>query len=99
MGAEEGDPDGECGPWWHAQWVPFAFDGAGGYLIIDQRPYRRRGRIGKADHETGCSFSHHSMWGSLPALLDATATALETGEAVDGYLPDAVDEDELDWDF
>lgn len=98
-GAEEGDPDGEYGPWWHGQWIPFAFDGAGDYLIIDQRLYRRRGRIGKADHEIGCSFSHHPMWASFPALLDATATALETGEAVDGYLPVAVDEDELDWDF
>ncbi|MDG9713903.1 SMI1/KNR4 family protein [Streptomyces sp. DH10] len=98
-GAEEGDPDGEYGPWWHAQWVPFAFNGAGDYLIIDQRPYRRRGRIGEADHEAGCSFSPHPMWASLPALLDATAIALETGEAVDGYLPVAVDEDELDWDF
>jgi hypothetical protein len=38
------------------------------------------------------------MWASLPALLDATAMALETGAAVDGYLPVAVDEDELDWD-
>ncbi|MGA5453172.1 SMI1/KNR4 family protein [Streptomyces umbrinus] len=98
-GTEEGDPDGEHGPWWHAQWVPFAFDGAGDYLIVDQRPYRGRGRIGNADHETGCSFSRHPMWASLPALLDATATALETGEAVDDYLPVAVDEDELDWDF
>ncbi|MFJ9005917.1 hypothetical protein [Streptomyces canus] len=68
-------------------------------LVIDQRSYRRRGRIGKADHETGRSFSRHAMWASLPALLDATATALESGEAVDGYLPVAVDEDELDWDF
>ncbi|WP_329233767.1 hypothetical protein [Streptomyces canus] len=30
----------------------------------------------------GCSFSRHPMWASLPALLDATATALESGEAV-----------------
>ncbi|MET7738475.1 SMI1/KNR4 family protein [Streptomyces sp. NPDC005402] len=98
-GSEEGDPEGEYGPWWHARWIPFAFDGAGDFLIIDQRPHRRRGRIGNADHETGCSFSPHPMWASLPALLDETATALETGKAVDGYLPVAVDEDELDWDF
>lgn len=98
-GAEEGDPDGEYGPWWHAQWIPFASDGGGDHLIIDQRLYRRRGRIGDADHETGCSFSPHPMWASLPALLDATATALVNGKAVNGYQPVAVDEDELDWDF
>ncbi|WTN36824.1 SMI1/KNR4 family protein [Streptomyces canus] len=39
-GAEEGDPDGEYGPWWHGQWIPFAADGAGDYLIIDERSYR-----------------------------------------------------------
>ncbi|MEV7192484.1 SMI1/KNR4 family protein [Streptomyces sp. NPDC093510] len=98
-GTEEGDPDGEFGPWWHARWIPFAFDGSGDNLIIDQRSNRHRGRIGDADHETGCSFSHRPMWASFPALLEATATALETGKAVDGYLPVVVDEDELDWDF
>jgi hypothetical protein len=34
--------------------IPFAFDGAGDYLVIDQRLYRRRGRIGKAGYEAGC---------------------------------------------
>ncbi|UFQ15991.1 MULTISPECIES: SMI1/KNR4 family protein [Streptomyces] len=97
--AEEGDPDDEYGPWWHAQWTPFAADGAGDNLVIDQRSYRRRGRIGNADHETGCSFRSHPMWASLTTLLDATATALETGEAVDGYLPVVVDEGELDWEI
>ncbi|QDQ09513.1 SMI1/KNR4 family protein [Streptomyces spectabilis] len=51
--AEEGDPEGEYGPWWHAQWIPFAANGAGDYLVIDQRPSARRGRIGTADHERG----------------------------------------------
>ncbi|CCK24929.1 hypothetical protein BN159_0550 [Streptomyces davaonensis JCM 4913] len=97
--AKERDPEADHGPWWHAQWIPFAFDGAGDYLVIDQRPSRRRGRIGNADHETGCSFSPHPMWASLPALLESTATSLETGEPLDGYAPLAVDEDELDWEI
>ncbi|MGW5973338.1 SMI1/KNR4 family protein [Streptomyces sp. NPDC055186] len=97
--AEEGAPDGEYGPWWHPLWVPFAADGAGDYLVIDQREYRRSGRIGDADHETGCLFSPHPMWSSLPALLDATATALETGEVVDHYRRVVVDETELDWEI
>ncbi|MER5888051.1 SMI1/KNR4 family protein [Streptomyces sp. NPDC001941] len=97
--ADDDDPEGEYGPWWHGQWIPFAFDGAGDYLILDQRPHRLRGRIGHADHETGCSFRRHPMWASLPALLEATAGALERGTAVDGYLPGAVNEGELGWEF
>ncbi|MFI5806639.1 SMI1/KNR4 family protein [Streptomyces sp. NPDC051561] len=96
---EEGDPGGEYGPWWHAQWVPFAADGGGDYLVIDQREHRRRGRLGRADHETGCWFVPHLMWGSLPALLEATATAMEAGREVDGYLPVVTDEGELEWEF
>ncbi|MGW7067039.1 SMI1/KNR4 family protein [Streptomyces sp. NPDC054855] len=98
-GAEEGDPDGDFGPWWHSHWIPFAADGGGDTLIIDQRPHHRRGRIGEADHEQGTRFGAYPMWSSLPALLDATAKALETGRAVDGYLPVAVDETELDWEI
>ncbi|MDT7842113.1 SMI1/KNR4 family protein [Streptomyces justiciae] len=95
---EEGDPESEYGPWWHAEWIPFAADGCGDYLVVDQRRHGRRGRIGDADHETGCSFSPSPMWASLPALLDATATALETGEPVEGYCRVAVDETELEWE-
>ncbi len=97
--AEEGDPDEEYGPWWHPLWVPFAANGAGDYLVIDQRQHRRTGRIGNADHETGCWFRPHPLWASLPALLDATATALETGEVVDGCRRVVVDETELDWEI
>lgn len=98
-GAEEGDPDDDFGPWWHSHWIPVATDGGGDTLIVDQRPSRRRGRIGVADHEQGTFFSTHPMWSSLPTLLEATATALETGQAVDGYLPVAVGKTELDWEI
>ncbi|MGW6529420.1 SMI1/KNR4 family protein [Streptomyces venezuelae] len=98
-GAEEGDPEDDFGPWWHSHWTPFATSGGGDTLIIDQRPNRRRGRIGEADHEQGTRFRSHPMWSSLPALMDATATALETGQAVDGYLPVAAAETELDWEI
>lgn len=97
--AEEGDHEGEYGPWWHQKWIPFAADGAGDYLVIDQRATRRRGRIGNADHEQGGRFDPHLMWTSLPALLDATATAIETGELVDCYEPVVIDEAELTWEF
>ncbi|MFD3580481.1 SMI1/KNR4 family protein [Streptomyces sp. NPDC058644] len=98
-GTEEDDPDQDFGPWWHFHWIPFATDGGGDSLIIDQRPHRRRGRVGEADHEQGTYFGSHPMWSSLPALLDATASALETGMAVDGYLPVVADETELGWEI
>ncbi|MHC3469316.1 SMI1/KNR4 family protein [Streptomyces sp. 7R007] len=96
---EERDPESEYGPWWHRQWIPFAADGCGDHLVVDQRPTRRTGRIGDADHEDGCRFPSHPMWSSLPALLDMTATALETGGLLDCYERLVVDEQELSWDF
>ncbi|MFJ9562763.1 SMI1/KNR4 family protein [Streptomyces fuscichromogenes] len=94
---EEDDPDSEDGPWWHRMWIPFATDSAANHLIVDQRQYRRTGRIGNADHEMGCWFDSHPMWASLPALLEATATALETGESLAGCLP-VVKRGELYWE-
>lgn len=97
--AEEDDhPEGPYGPWWHRRWIPFAEDGAGDYLVIDERPTRLRGRIGTADHEDGCRFSPHPMWSSLPDLLSMTATAIETGTLLDWYEPAVVD-DGLTWTF
>jgi cell wall assembly regulator SMI1 len=96
---EEGDPGTGSGPWWHPRWIPFARDASGNYLIIDQRHNRPPGRIGDRDHETGCVVRPHPMWASLPALLEATATALETGEPADGCRRVIVNETELDWEF
>lgn len=39
------------------------------------------------------------MWASPPAILGATAAALETGEAVDGRLPITGDGNEPDWEI
>ncbi|WP_207924949.1 SMI1/KNR4 family protein [Streptomyces aquilus] len=97
--AETGDPEREYGPWWHRQWIPFATNGAGDHLVVDQRPTRQRGRIGAADHEVGCHFKTHPMWTSLPQLLDMTATAIETGGLLDCYERVVIDERELTWEF
>ncbi|GAA2059754.1 SMI1/KNR4 family protein [Streptomyces albiaxialis] len=94
---EEDDPESDFGPWWHRAWIPFAADGCGDDLVIDLRPGSRTGRIGEADHEQGCHFGRFPMWASLPALFDATATSLETGEPVGDYDPLVTEDGELDW--
>lgn len=92
--------DADYGPWWHRQWIPFAADDCGDYLVLDERPIaRRRGRIGDADHEMGCSFPPDAMWASLPVLLEMTATALETGGQVGGCERFVTPEGELDWEI
>ncbi|MGW8376043.1 SMI1/KNR4 family protein [Streptomyces sp. ODS28] len=97
---EEAESEAALGPWWHRQWIPFAEDGGGDELVLDQRPTAPLpGRIGRADHEQGCRFLPHPMWESLPALFAATATALETGEAVGSYEPFVTADGELDWDI
>ncbi|MEU5041741.1 SMI1/KNR4 family protein [Streptomyces griseorubiginosus] len=95
---EDAHSEGPYGPWWHRHWIPFAENGAGDFLVIDERPTRRRGRIGTADHEDGCRFSPHPMWSFLPDLLDMTATAIETGALLDCYERAVVD-DALTWTF
>ncbi|MER8010825.1 SMI1/KNR4 family protein [Streptomyces sp. NPDC094149] len=95
---EPHDAESEYGPWWHRQWIPFAADGSGDYLVIDQRPTPQCGRIGDADHEDGCRFNPHPMWASLPELLDMTATALESGDLADCYERVVLDR-ELTWEF
>ncbi|TJZ56976.1 SMI1/KNR4 family protein [Streptomyces piniterrae] len=96
---EDEDPEADFGPWWHRQWIPFAADGCGDELVLDQRPTTRRGRVGSADHEQGCFFERHSMWASLPVLFDLSATAMETGEVLDYYERVVTPEGELDWEI
>ncbi|AXK37307.1 SMI1/KNR4 family protein [Streptomyces armeniacus] len=105
-GAEAAEPEAESeldesehGPWWHRLWIPFAADGCGDYLVLDQRPTACRGRIGDADHEQGAFFESHAMWASLPALFEASVTAMETGEVLDSYERTVTEEGELDWEI
>nr|WP_286157470.1 SMI1/KNR4 family protein [Streptosporangium nondiastaticum] len=87
------DPAAEFGPWWDRRWVPFASDGSGNHLVIDQF-----GRIGDACHEDGCRFDPHPMWSSLPELFAQVASTLETGNALH-YYERNVDDGELDWEI
>ncbi|MEU6081036.1 SMI1/KNR4 family protein [Streptomyces sp. NPDC047108] len=83
--------------WWHRQWIPFATDRCGDFLVIDQRPTADRGRIGEADKVHGCEFGRHAWWASLPVFFETTAAALETGEALDADRPVVTEEGELEW--
>jgi cell wall assembly regulator SMI1 len=69
------------GSWWHGQFVPFAVDGAGDVLFLDQRP-GHGGELGESDHEGSVDFSRRPA--SLTELLEQTATALETGVRTSG---------------
>ncbi|MEI5522360.1 SMI1/KNR4 family protein [Streptomyces brasiliscabiei] len=97
--AQDGNAEAEYGPWWHRKWIPFAGNGGGDQLVIDQRPTRYGGRIGDAFREDGCRFQPHAMWASLPTLLDMTATALETGQPLDGYERVVTDQRRLAWEW
>jgi cell wall assembly regulator SMI1 len=74
-------PNDIVGVWWHGQFVPFAVDGAGDVLFLDQRR-GHGGELGESDHEGSVDFSRRPA--SLTELLEQTATALETGELTYG---------------
>jgi cell wall assembly regulator SMI1 len=70
------------GTWWHGQFVPFAVNGGGDSLFLDQRG-GHGGKLGEHDHE---AFADFSSWpATLTDLLEQTATALETGQRTHVY--------------
>jgi cell wall assembly regulator SMI1 len=82
--------------WWDRRFVPFAAAGDGGSLVVDQRP-GGHGRVGEFYAEDGTSFERWPA--SVTALLEGTASALETGRPYAGqYTPKAID-GRLDWDI
>ncbi|NGN67618.1 SMI1/KNR4 family protein [Streptomyces sp. A7024] len=91
------DPEREYGPWWHAQWIPIAWDGSGNSMVIDQRDCTKQGRIGIADHEVGTHFEPVGWMASLPALLTSVAVGLEERMWAGGYVPRGSDDGELEW--
>ncbi|MFJ6853724.1 SMI1/KNR4 family protein [Streptomyces sp. NPDC091271] len=81
------------------QLIPIARELGGGYLVLDHRPEIDRGRVHEAESTEGVMRRPHEMWTSLPALMDAIATSLETNQPLNDYTP-AVDENQrLCWDF
>jgi cell wall assembly regulator SMI1 len=87
----------ELNGWWHRGFVPFAADGSGGNLVVDQRP-GGHGRVGETDPESGSSFERWPA--SVAELLESTAKALETGKPYAGhYRPQVTAEQTLDWEI
>ncbi|GAB3878019.1 hypothetical protein GCM10029964_028050 [Kibdelosporangium lantanae] len=83
--------------WWHGQYVPFAVDGSGDSLFLDQRP-GQAGRLGEHDNEGTVDFDRWPT--SLPGLLELTADALESGKTVLGHVRAKVDTDRvLEWEI
>ncbi|MFK0247275.1 SMI1/KNR4 family protein [Amycolatopsis azurea] len=88
--------DDNVGYWWHGRFVPFAVDGGGDGLFLDQRT--GTGRLGEWNHEGSVSFDRWPP--TLTELLEQTATALETGgPVIDGYRPVVTEKRALDWDI
>ncbi|GAA4547166.1 SMI1/KNR4 family protein [Amycolatopsis samaneae] len=84
------------GSWWHGQWLPFAVDGSGENLFLDQRQ-GRDGRLGEHDNEGDANFDRWPT--GLTDLLEQTATALETGRPAFGRYPPKVEKGVLDWEI
>lgn len=83
----------------HPQLIPVGRDLGGGGLVLDNRPGINRGRIHEVEATEGVTFGSHEMWTSLPVLMDAVATSLETDQPLDGYAPVVDVEQRLQWDF
>ncbi|MGW2090473.1 hypothetical protein [Streptomyces sp. NPDC001880] len=83
----------------HPQWIPIARSVGGGCLVLDHRPEIDWGRVHEAEAVEGIMRVSHEMWTSLPLLMEAIATSLETNQALNGYTPVVDEEQRLDWNF
>ncbi|MFD4693843.1 SMI1/KNR4 family protein [Streptomyces sp. NPDC058463] len=83
----------------HPQLIPVARDVRGGCLVLDHRAETDRGRVHQAEAEQGIVRGSHGMWTSLPVLMEAIATSLETNRPLDGHTPVVDEEQRLCWDF
>ncbi|MFF1264466.1 SMI1/KNR4 family protein [Streptomyces anulatus] len=83
----------------HPQLIPIARESGGGHLVLDHRPEIDRGRIHEAEATAGVTRGSHEVWTSLPVLMEAIATSVETGQPLHGYTPVVDEEQRLHWDF
>ncbi|MFE9456170.1 SMI1/KNR4 family protein [Streptomyces californicus] len=83
----------------HPQLIPIARESGGGCLVLDHRPETDRGRVHEAEATAGVVRGSHEAWASLPALMEAVATSVETNQPLYGYTPMVDGERRLHWDF
>ncbi|MES9617839.1 SMI1/KNR4 family protein [Streptomyces tuirus] len=83
----------------HLQLIPIARHPGGGHLVLDHRPEIDRGRVHEAEAVEGIMRVSHEMWTSLPLLMEAIATSLETSRPLNGYTPVVDEEQRLHWEF
>ncbi|MFI1223670.1 MULTISPECIES: SMI1/KNR4 family protein [unclassified Streptomyces] len=82
----------------HPRLIPIARDPGGGYLVLDHRPESDRGRVHEAEAVEGVLRVSHEKWASLPVLMEAIATSLETSRPLNGDTPVVDGEQRLCWD-
>ncbi|WP_217223668.1 SMI1/KNR4 family protein [Streptomyces anulatus] len=83
----------------HPQLIPIARESGGGYLVLDHRPEIDRGRLHEAEPTAGVMRGSHEVWTSLPVLMEAIATSVETNRPLHDYTPVVNEEQRLHWDF
>lgn len=88
--------DESVGSWWHGQYVPFAVDGSGEALFVDQRA-GKHGKLGEHDNEGDVNFDRWPQ--TLTDLLEQTATALEMGRRIGHSRAKVTPEGVLDWEI
>lgn len=83
----------------HPQLIPIARESGGGHLVLDHRPEVDRGRVHEAEATAGVMRGSHEAWASLPVLMEAIATSVETNQPLYDYTPTVDEEQRLHWAF
>ncbi|MFH8869063.1 SMI1/KNR4 family protein [Streptomyces griseus] len=83
----------------HPRLIPFAREPGGGHLLLDHRPETDRGRVHQAEATEGVRRGSHEAWASLPTLMEAIATSIETNQPLGNHTPAVDEEQRLRWDF
>ncbi|MFI1190715.1 SMI1/KNR4 family protein [Streptomyces californicus] len=82
----------------HPWLIPVARDPGGAYMVLDHRPEIDRGRLHEAEPVEGVMRVPHEKWGSLPLLMEAVATSMETSRPLNGDVPVVDEEQGLHWE-
>ena len=95
---EDAEPAGSRAFVWLPSFVLIAHDVTACGLYVDLRPGEQYGCVSMWDRDTGGADEEGPLWGSVTAMLEATATSLESGTPCNGYVP-VVEDGALGWDY